>query len=84
MNGDEKTILSILLAACMVLSLMPVTAFATDNVVADSGDSTLCEHHTQQDADSITVDTPDEEKANITAQVNAAILTRFDELFVAE
>ena len=45
----KKRLLSLLLVLCMVLTMLPTAAFATDIAVIDSGDTTLCEHHTQHD-----------------------------------
>lgn len=49
----KKRLLSILLTVCMVLSMMPLSVFATDgnlpvgiSNIADSGAINLCEHHT--------------------------------------
>ncbi len=50
----KKRLLGILLTVCMVLSMLPVSAFATDGnaPIGTSGiqEGTLCEHHTQHDA----------------------------------
>ncbi|MEA5010244.1 MAG: bacterial Ig-like domain-containing protein [Angelakisella sp.] len=50
----KKRLLSILLTVCMVLSMLPVSAFATDGNApigtSSIQEGTLCEHHTQHDA----------------------------------